>query len=523
MDLDRSEYFTNRSEYYRKRLGELTNNLQNLRVVYTKISRDYVPFYKGLSSLYKAGPNKKAADEALRTVERTLALLGEIIRGDSITSQDTSTLYSLIGDIEKSRRYFIEQAATTQALQDRIEKVTAETGVSLDDLSVTLGLVEKAVSRDVRSGYGHALTSAGRLFPKTRETISRVVGGVGAAVAGPFTPFLHMGMEVGRDILGATSSVGRMIQEIRQSRFAAQLRPISRDISESDLNRLAASREQPPAVSAFYGTRDRQVSIEEQTQPLYHFFEKGAYKAKWTKELLQSMREATKGKKDINLLDSGGLVEQFKNMSLAIMPFIGKAGLYAGLAAGLGLSIRKFGELNISIGDFVDAQKNRQKSADELARVTKDKLKVLKEMGTEEYARRAGLSVGQVAVGIAIQEERAAMEKWAARPWWQKMGERAGILEKTQPKLQPFYERVEEIKGLGPARGPESTQQTIPAEMMPPQIPGLIDLDATIKELIQEMRKDKVGTIPSAGLGNPYDSGNPLLGFHADGDLTLGE
>lgn len=510
----------NRSNPFYEVVNQTRASLQSLQAMRTKFERDYLPFYDALSSTYKTGPNKKAADQAARKVERVTVLLDEMIRGGSVTAQDTSALYTLVDDLEESRQYFIEQAATTHALQARIEKITEETGISLEDLGVTPELARKAVRRDVQAGRSSVLQTIRGQFPRTRGAASNVLGGVGAAVAGPFTPFLRMGVGAGRDILGAVSAVGRMLREARQAQFAAQLRPVAAGASVEDLEQMAAAREQGPSVSAFRGVRSRTVSVEDQTRPLQHFFEKGAYRAKWTKELLEGMREVAKGRGGASA-GFAGLSEKFQDLSLAIAPFIGKAGLYAGLAVGVGLSIKKFGELDVAIGDFLSAQKKRQRAADELARVTEDKLNVIKQMGIDEYSRRVGKSPTQVAMDVAFQEQRAILERRAARPWYQKTAD--FWLGRKGPEIQPFYERTAQIERMYRSTSQPSQVKNGPLELAPLQIPGLLDLDATMKELVQQMQKERFGGVPSAGMGNPYDSANTMLGSHADGDITLGD
>ena len=513
--MDKSEYFTNRAEYYRRKLGGLRSNMQNLRAVRKKMFRDYLPFYKGLASTYKVGSNKKAADEAVRMVDHAVVLLDEILQGDRITSQDAEMLYGLVDALEEKRQYFIDQAVNVQAVNTRLERLTEEMGVSVEDLGVTPELARQAVRRDAGESRAQGLSKLLRgQFSRTRGVGAQVLGGVGTALAGPFTPLFRMGLGAGRDIAGFAGSLLKKAQESKQAEFVKQFRPVAAEISVEDL-----AREQQPAVSAFRGAKEHKLTVEEQVQSLHRFFDKEAYRAKWTKDLLGAMRDLTQGRKAGGLSGVAGLTDTFKDLGLAITPFIGKAGLYAGLAVGVGVSIKKFTELDSAIGKFLSAQGKRQKAADELGRVTDQKLDKIKEMGIQEFAFAVGKSPRHVAVDVASAEQQQLLESWASRPWYRKsLDFWSG---KKPPKIQPFYQRVAEIEKLT-RPGSQESQSTMPP-FSAPTIPGLNDLDATIKQLIEQLQKEKFDSTPTPAIGNPYDSADTLLGPHADGNLTLGD
>jgi len=325
--MDENLYNRDRQRYYQEKFGVLRNNLQSLRALQIKYSRDYLPFYEALSSAYKVGPNKKAATEGVRKVNKIIVLLTNVIQGGTITAQDVSALYTLVDELEENRQYFLDQASKVQALQTKLEKISEETGVSLEDLGVSPEVARKAVRRDVRAGRAQTISVLRRQFPQTRAGVSRVLGGLGAAVAGPFTPLLRMGLGAGRDIFEFTGAVSRMLREARQRQFAAQFQPVAAGFPVEGLEQVLAARGLPPAVSAFRGVQQRRISLDEQTRPLYHFFEKGAYRAKWTKELLQSMQKAAKKERSLGALGLGRLASLFKGLGSAILPFIGKAGL----------------------------------------------------------------------------------------------------------------------------------------------------------------------------------------------------
>jgi len=510
--MDKSEYFTNRAEYYRRKLGGLRSNMQNLRAVRKKMFRDYLPFYKGLASTYKVGSNKKAADEAVRMVDHAVVLLDEILQGDRITSQDAEMLYGLVDALEEKRQYFIDQAVNVQAVNTRLERLTEEMGVSVEDLGVTPELARQAVRRDAGESRAQGLSKLLRgQFSRTRGVGAQVLGGVGTALAGPFTPLFRMGLGAGRDIAGFAGSLLKKAQESKQAEFVKQFRPVAAEKWVGDLEGRG------PAVSAFRGAKEHSLTVDAQVHSLYRFFDKDAYRAKWTKDLLGVMRK----EKKIGGLGDGieGLAKKFTTLGSALGPFIGKAGLYALLAAGVGLSIKKFVELDSAIGKFLSAQEKRQKAADELGRVTDQKLDKIKEMGIQEFAFAVGKSPRHVAVDVASAEQQQLLESWASRPWYRKsLDFWSG---KKPPKIQPFYQRVAEIEKLT-RPGSQESQSTMPP-FSAPTIPGLNDLDATIKQLIEQLQKEKFDSTPTPAIGNPYDSADTLLGPHADGNLTLGD
>ncbi len=259
--------------------------------------------------------------------------------------------------------------------------------------------------------------------------------------------------------------------------------------------------------------------------PLQYFFDKKAHRAKWTRDVLTKFKDIERslsGKGLAGMLGLGGLGEKFGALGSAILPLIGKAGLIAAFAAGLGLSIKKFAELGKGLVDLKKAREAQAKAEQGLARATEQKKAALSSMGIEQYAAKVGKTPRQVAMDVAYQEQKTQLAEYRRRPWYKKFPGARRIFK--GPEITPYYERVAEIEreygsvsrtpGL-PAGGGVTAGEGVSVEQMK-------ELQKSIDNMSDEYRRTQGPQgIRSAGIGNPYDSGDALLNNLAEGTLTI--
>lgn len=511
---DRSEYLTNRKAYYARLLGDTTQSLQSLRAVSVKYTRDYLPFFEGLAKLYKTGPNRKRSTETVNSVKRTIALIDSVVGGGGLTSRDTQTLYELLQSVEDNRQYFIQQAKQNQALGARIEKVSEESGVGIEDLGVTPGIVRKAVRTDVQQARVQSLSGLGRQFSRTRALGGKVLGGVGAAVAGPFQPLLRAGLGVGRDALGVVGSLSKMLQERRRTQFASALRPVAAGADIPLLERIQSARGTGPDLAGFQGVRQRKVSVEEQTRPLQKFFDKGAYRAKWTKDLLETMQGVSReAKKD----RGGGITDDLVKKIVAA----------ATVAKGASVLGQEIGKTSAAVVGTSSARKEEH-------RLTESAIGSLsKRWATEtDPARKDKLQQDMVRL---IAQKREEGLGWSGA-FDVLLGSQARVGQaepKGSSRMKDFQEtEVPDIvaKTLQLMRENQSQSSGMASQdkTAKESLAELNKLNSRMEELVAQFKefqtqKNRYDSAPSPGVGDPFDSGDTLLRNHADGNLSTGE
>jgi hypothetical protein len=266
-----------------------------------------------------------------------------------------------------------------------------------------------------------------------------------------------------------------------------------------------------------------------QAEPLWQFFNKEAYRAKWTRELLQRIKEL--GRKE-----KGGLLD---DLSAWLLPLVGKAGLFAALAVGVGWAVTKLNELKDVWGGLEKVRKGRKEAAETLGQAAEMKLGAVREMGLSEYARKAGKSPRQVAMDIAGMEQREKLERWAGRPWWKRsisglarISPVAAIAQQIipglkKPEIEPFYPRVEEIGkigGVSPTQAARVAAGYTPGAATNELIKGILNLSTEMKNISNQMGPRRVQpSIKEPGLGDPFDSADALLSEYTSGRLTLEE
>jgi hypothetical protein len=489
------------------------HNMQVLQALQKKYARDYLPYFEGLAELYVRGKNKKALDEAVQKVKRVQKLLQEVVEDGQIGTEETERLYGLVDAIEKDKLYFAEEAQKVKAFQERVEKVTAETGISPEDLNVSREIVREGVrfSHKARRDAGASLRET---LPSTYKVGGKIAHALGASLLGPLYP-------AGKVLAGFGGDVSRLSQRRRQERESRLGSALSASLrAHSGLDQFVSSRSQAPAISEFRtGLGDAHTKAR--TAPLREFFDKEAYKAKWTKELLASAKEGKR--KRLDFFDK--LSEKIRGLSGGLLPLVGKGGQIAGVGLSAAFTASKLKSLIGKLGEWGDVQTQvaaqiRKQRALQLKFM--NRINALLDLKTSEMQKGTKEVSATTSTILGGMELRKQLLKTAPKTIRDPFTGEVKVLGPGEPTIVPPSDLpVPSPSDIVTPQGvPIVSPKTGPAKATP--APEMEELNKNLKSLIDQLQKSQTVS-PVTRSGSRFDSGDVLLNEHANGSLTLGE
>jgi len=517
---------------------------QTLKALLVKLSRDYLGFFRSLSELYGASKQKKEIDAVTVEIKKTIALVESVISSGAMNKRDVELLVERTESINAARDYFLEQSKEVTAFRERVEKVTAETGVSLQDLNITEEVVKRGAGQVRRAGREGAVPFLKRTMPGTIRGVTTATKGLGVAAFGPFAPFAGMAGTAMKDIVGLTRGIAGKVRQRRESVLESQLRPMAMGAPPATFERLLGARGGGEPLTGYGGVSRRggvvaRPTKEQMVLPLTYFFDKKAHKAKWTREILNRFKALEKrlsGKGIASMLGLGGLTKKFGMLGAGLLPLIGKVGLIAGLGAATVFTVIQLKKLTKTAGEYWDVLKNvekhrkKQLGLEEKFREKESAIhakKMIAGKTPEERAEgRAGLmrikkereEVYRKEAGrLSITEPGTAVKKLGS--WW--LGGAKTILGiGGKPRVDSGAEPMTKGEGASivrpPSGGPVSAGGGVSATEMK-------ELQKSIDNLSDSIKKDKAPEdIRRASLGNIYDSSDALGNEFASGGVTIG-
>lgn len=516
--------------YYENVFGVDQYSMKVLRALHAKYTRDYLSFFKYLSSMYGASPQKREIDEAVTLVQKVRGTIESILQAQSIDRDDARVLYDLTGQIEEKKDALMEQAAQVRALRDRLDKVQREVGISSKDLNITRQIVRKGVKQAAGSQREGAMDFLARTAPGTLELGRRLTRGAAATLAGPFAPILGVGYDVARGAAGVAGGIRKKFQERQERRFTSKLKAYG---PAGNLEGVARARGMGTSLTGIAGTVAREtkraMDLEDRSGKgrgcdLMGFWNKGAYRAKYTKELLGVLKDIRgKGRGRVadlkeRLLDT---VDDFALLGTAMAPLIAKGAGFALLAIGVGHAVYQFGRLHNAVDDWLGA-KSKEKDALALAEKSYSNwMKVIEKEGIESVAKRANRSVRDMAEFLAKEQMRIEQQRRRTRSG------ASGVLSDIKevalgPDIGPsLVERRDEIIRAG---GADPSQHTL-ANAIKEQTRATKDLAEGFRALGKELERreremnEKYPTTGTMFPPNLHDSGDTLLNEQANGNL----
>lgn len=475
--------------YFENVFGVDKFSLRTLRAVHTKMNRDYLKFFGTLSKLYGASKQKREIDDTINLIKRTTGVLDAVIAGGEISKEDADNLQSMISQIEERKQYFVEQSRSVKALQDRLDQVVRTTGLSIEDLNVTREIVSTGIAQARRAQREGVLPFMRRTMPGITE-LGRDIGfGAVTALAGPFTPILG----VLKDIVTGIGGVGKGLLEktrtAREYRGIGKIRPF---VPREQREGVIPERGRPAEDQVIAGATFERARPVSEGMDLYSFFNKDAFRAKWTKQHLEAVKADVKDKKKASML--GGLAGMFRGLGTAIVPLIGKAGQLALLGAAVVFTTKQLSRLKNA---YTEYQGSLDKYAESQAALARSQA-----MWVDYYKEKIGKEIPEI-----------------------------DKLSKEVTKITRIQETRERLLEAAPTtlRDPFAAPGTIPKvgveEPATLTIPELGEMNKNLNRLIDELRQTQNQSIapPESGLEKVTDSNDLLLSELANGNLSIGD
>jgi len=514
-------------------------DMKTFRALKTKLGKDYLLFFEGLDRSYQRGEFKKLAKESIAIVHATTALLDHMIDTGSITDESVGAVATNIGNLNASRDFFVGKSEEVKALKGRMEQVEAETGVSPAALSVSEEVVTTGAKREKKKLKEGVVPFLGRTLPRTVSLGKELATSVAAAL-GPVYPLAQMAGGAAADIFSLGRGISQKLGERKEQKMATSLQPLAHGLPASALQGLGQARGMGPILPRVVEQRKKTGQAT-----LMEFFNKGAFRAKWTKELLKNMKKTGSGKG----FGLGGLASKFMGLGAALLPLLGTTGLIAGLGlvsvgagttgliAGLGLvsvgatdrlsklgsKLSELGEVTANVRKTLQTQAELQRKFNDRIRVSLgEKLRDALKRGDEKARKEAVEAIKQSEL-IRVREENQKIGIY--QDWKAGVGSLFGGRDRKKAIILPLSGEVTKIEQGRRDRNRElSTSPTSPGSPRGEDIVGQINkLSSAIDALTKKLGKDGQvqATIKERSIGDPFDSSDVLLNKYVEADLSL--
>lgn len=473
-----------------------------------KLERDYIPFINSLQKLYTRGDVKNQLNNFNADVIEMLSIVSHALEDNDLQNQDAKDLVIVAKNVEDGKAWFEFQVVENKAFKEKLDKVHAKTGIAPKNLTITEKIVKAGRTQAKKQTKEGFIPWVNRVAPKTTEAIGSLGKGAATAVLGPFAGVLDMFSDVGN--LG-TKAYGKYSQH-KQAHIATKVRaktpPGAPVFGGSDMGSGV-----PFAMPSPIYPRSGSLEKMDNTS-FFKFFNKGAYQAKWTKELLFVLKKMSRisGKSGSTVGEVLGAVGAL-SIGKKILPGLKSAtGIMGVVGAGILAGYESY-QAAKAAEKLKKANKAAQNALDALASFGEREIVRIKQQGgLEEYAKKRGETPRQVAMDIVNRERMAAKGKWDTRATWKKI---IGVGLK-QPEMEPFYDRVEAL---------EKELLTTKAMVVAQPRSDVPSRDA----MVDELKKISTNTAPksttaigSSSPRNIHNSGDVLINQFLLQGLTVG-
>jgi hypothetical protein len=491
--------------------GADLSSMQAFRALGVKLARDYLIFFRNLEKAYPVGELGEEAKAALKLVISTLRLVERSIASGVPRKEDVEDIVANVDVLNAQRDFFVQRAEEDRDLKERIEQTEEETGVSPE----ALGITEKAIRRGARIERKRARRRASpraRRMPRTRKLGAELGKGLGVAALGPFYPIAEMLSGPLQDIYG----LGRGMLRRREERGLGESFKPTGYPEEQGMGLGGVL----PKVFGY--PEERRVGP--QAEPLWQFFNKEAYRAKWTKELLQRIKEMGRARRE-----EGGLLG---NLAMGIKGALAAIGITT-VAGGLAIGALTVGTAVITtliakefakeLGGLIDDFKNWAKEDKERVRRLEE-LPVRSPVTGKLYSAASRRRIAEL-----IAESKQPQWLKTLRSFFPRAFPTPGVPAPLPEIIPPS----EEMGGIGP-RGLTRAAAGVWGPALFPQHSTLgvsSGMDKQIEKLSKAVDNlsGQIGprrtqpSIKEPGLGDPFDSADALLSEYTSGRLTLEE
>ena len=231
-----------------------------LRAIRNKLVVQYRPFIARLHLRFSKGPMGDVLDELDELVHSVLNVLHEVLDSGRASKDDQREILNSIGRIEHLLNILSKQEKQDTSFAQGLQEEEQGLGITLRDLTITRGFAAKGLRNARQTAGGRAI---GRAQGVAKQGYSDILSAV-SSVAGPFAPAANLALRGTSKVLGAGAQA--LFGE-RKSRRGP------RGSYRSDLSgnqNVGESQDFVQAMRTFYDT--------------------DAYKARWTRELLDTLK-----------------------------------------------------------------------------------------------------------------------------------------------------------------------------------------------------------------------------------------
>lgn len=532
-----------RRYYYENIFSSSQGNLEILRALKRKYTRDYKTFFERLSEQYVRGEAKDLSDKGLQATTDILEIITAVIESNKISGGNADRLTQLTSELETIKDQMVKRSQDVVSFGAKLKQIEKQTGISPEALNVSKQITTQGIEQVRRQTEPDILSRFEEGAPRTTEAIKEfgksAFYAAGGPLAGVVLPFISdlatvtkRGFQKRSDIRErqARSEIYPRYAE-RPQKLTGRQFPKGFDLGKILSDAMAAVPSGGPSP-AFAGITPGRADL---VKPLKMFFNREAYDARWTADLLKSVKqigERIKGD-GTNLLETLGLVglaSKFKSLGAAVLPLIGKFGLFAGLGTATFFAIKntigvvdEVKKLIPALSDLAEAAKRDLKLEKKFEEVVPENIQKatgkLQEVGIGGVAREKGLSYLEVARSLAIKERAQKIQKL---PLWKRA---LGI---GTPSVGDFDKRTAEIiREFG--RTSEDATQSQARFTSPPELPEDTgdgkEILNTLKSIDSHLRRQSEGVtgIGAAQIRDPYDSGDELIRSFNGGNLMVNE
>jgi hypothetical protein len=160
-------------------------SIRFLEAMSRKLERDYLPLFNKLIFEYKKGNIKKESQKAADLVSATILRLNTVIGSGIISDEDEKLILSNVEQIEQYKKLLIDSASKTISFRKRLERIEKETGVSVEDLTISKSIAKKAVGK-ARGGPSASKFAAKKVGGYAGERAFELAQSITTGLLGPF-------------------------------------------------------------------------------------------------------------------------------------------------------------------------------------------------------------------------------------------------------------------------------------------------------------------------------------------------
>lgn len=332
-----------------------------------KYKRDYIPFLDAL--VRRVG--KKYSDSAKELRVSVQGVISDIdvlatgkIPADGVEGL-ADRLHDNMGSIDRAFKFYRDEIEKNEALRKRFEATEKKTEVSFNELETAHTKIERAMTEDLKPERKGFLEQLEKTSPKTYELGKGLLTGMTEALFGPLTGAGATVFETGGDIY---KSIREHQLEKKRKELATTLTPMAKEMRQPELEKVARKRRvgEPleeatlggvaktslggPVAAMEHAAREESLATEvrarvdrrpsgetsvrgsagSSTEALFQFFNKRAYEARWTNDVLDALKKIRKE-------TPTGSVGGFGLLPSGLLPGLLSALGVAGSAAGAGI------------------------------------------------------------------------------------------------------------------------------------------------------------------------------------------